>query len=141
MSVSTKTLKALAAVVWCTGGVVLVVKGYSLLKAAMELQKGPPWPWLAGAMGIMAGAIRGKALFSRSCRKNLERIDGLKHPRPWDFYRPWFFFFLALMIITGAILTRLAHGNYIFLNLVAMLDLSIGIGLLGSSHIFLRKMG
>ena len=43
------------------------------------------------------------------------------------------------MIAAGATLSRLAHGNYGFLIGVAILDLSIGTALLGSSFIYRQK--
>ena len=75
-------------------------------------------------------------LFRRSCRKNLARIAALQNPKIWQFYRPGFFVALALMIATGSILSRLAHGHHIFLLVVATLDLHIGTALLASSSVY-----
>jgi hypothetical protein len=43
------------------------------------------------------------------------------------------------MIIFGATVSRLAHGNYVFLLGVAILDIGIGTALLGSSVVFWRQ--
>jgi len=42
------------------------------------------------------------------------------------------------MILTGATLSRMAHGNYPFLIGVAIVDFSISVALLGSSYVFWR---
>jgi hypothetical protein len=70
----------------------------------------------------------------------MARIDGLARPYPWQFFRPGFFVLLAIMISTGATLSRLAHGNSPFLISVAVLDLSIAVALLGSSFVFWQNL-
>jgi hypothetical protein len=132
-------LNILAALVWVAGGIVLLFKGTSLLIEAEALRPGQVWPWLAALAGLLLGGIKGRALFSKACARNLDRIAGLDRPRLWQFYRPRFFLFLALMITLGATLSRLAHGNYPFLLAVAVLDLSIAVALLGSSLVYLKR--
>jgi hypothetical protein len=132
------TLKILAAVVWYIGGIILMLKGGSLLSEAAALRPGGIGPWVAVACGLVIGGLKARFLFSRLCRKNLKRIAALEEPRLWQFYRPPFFLFLATMIALGAMLSRLAHGNYPFLIGVGILDLSIAAALLGSSIIFWR---
>jgi len=136
---STRTLKMLAAVVWYIGGIVLLLKAGSLLFEAAELKPHFGWPAAAVVTGLFAGGLKGRFLFSKSCEKNLARISRLRQPRIWQFYRPWFFPALLIMILTGATLARLAHGNYAFLIAVALLDLSIAIALLVSSYVFWRR--
>jgi hypothetical protein len=136
MVVSKRTLKILAAIVWYVGGVVLLAKGLSLLSEANELQPGRYWLPLAVASGLLIGGLKSRYLFGKACRKNLARIDVLDGPRIWEFYRPWFFLFLTLMILVGVTLTRLAHGNYPFLIAVAALDFSLATALLVSSRVF-----
>jgi hypothetical protein len=46
---------------------------------------------------------------------------------------------LAVMIATGATLSRLDHSNYPFLIAVATLDLSLAVALLGSSYVFWKR--
>ena len=133
---SARSLKILAALVWYIGGFVLLLKGASLLREAEALQPGQIWTWIAVIAGLLIGSVKARFLFSKSCKKNLTRIDRLKRPRIWQFYRPRFFVFLMLMILAGATLSRLAHGNYMFLLGVAIVDFSISIALLGSSYIF-----
>lgn len=106
---------------------------------AEELRPEAYWHWLAIIAGLLLGGVKGVTLFSRACRKNLERIAALEQPRPWQFFRPGFFVFLALMIASGATLSRLASGHYLFLVGVAILDISIAIALLGSSYIFWKR--
>jgi hypothetical protein len=135
-TVSARSLKILAALVWYIGGIVLLLKGTSLLLEAEEARPGQPWIWVALIAGLLIGSVKARFLFSKSCKKNLARIDGLTQPKIWQFYRPRFFVFLMLMILAGASLSRLAHGNYPFLIGVAIVDFSISIALLGSSYIF-----
>jgi hypothetical protein len=133
---STRSLKILAALVWDIGSIVLLLKGVSLLLEAEALRPGQIWSWLAVVAGLFFGSVKARFLFSKSCKNNLARIDGLQRPRIWQFFRPQFFVFLVLMILAGITLSRMAHGNYPALIGVAIVDLSIGIALLGSSHIF-----
>lgn len=137
--VSARTLNILAALVWYGGGVVLTVKAASMLAEASELRPGGVWHWAAGAAGFVAGLLKARYLFSRACRKNLRRIASLERPRVWQFYRAWFLAILVVVSVTGATLSRMAHGNYTFLLVMAGLDLSIGIALLGSSFVFWRE--
>ena len=136
LTVSHRVLSILAALVWYVGGIVLSIKGLSLLMEAELLQPDQHWPWTAAALALLIGGIKAKFLFVKSCRKNLARIAALGQPKAWQFFRPVFFVFLLLMILTGATLSFLAHGNYPFLLGVAGLDLTIAVALLGSSFVF-----
>ena len=133
---STRWLKILAALVWYVGGIVLLLKGSSLLVEAEALRPEQNWPWLAVVAGLFLGGLQAKLLFSKSCRKNLDRIAALERPKPWEFFRPGFFVMLTVMILAGATLSRLAHNNYPFLIGVGTLDLSLATALLGSSYVF-----
>ena len=134
--VSTRSLKILAALVWYVGGIVLLLKGGSLLVEADALKPEEDWPWLATVAGLFLGGLKAKYLFSETCRKSLDRIAALERPKLWQFFRPGFFVMLTLMILAGATLSRLAHNNYPFLIGVGTLDLSLATALLGSSYIF-----
>lgn len=129
-------LGLLAAAVWYTGSVVLLLKGGSLLLEAEEQRPDDYWHLLAIIAAVLLGAAKGITLFTRACRKNLERIAALEHPRLWQFYRPRFFLLLVSMITLGATLSRMASYDYWFLISVAILDISIAVALLGSSHVF-----
>jgi hypothetical protein len=129
----------LAALVWYVGGIVLLSKGVSLLAEASLLHPGQNWPWFALVTGLVFGGLKARFLFGKSCGKNLARIAALNQPKIWQFFRPGFFVFLAMMILVGATLSRLAHDNYLFLIGVAILDLSIATALLGSSYIFWQQ--
>ena len=133
---STRTLKILAALLWYVGGIILVSKGSSLLIEANMLKPGQNWTWLAVVIGLFIGGLKAKYIFSKSCRKNLARIDLLSKPKVWLFFRPRFFLFLVIMIVLGATLSGMAHANYPFLISVAILDFSLATALLGSSYIF-----
>jgi hypothetical protein len=138
-TVSARYLNILAALIWYIGGLVLLLKGSSLLAEAAALEPGQAWPWLAVVAALALGFLAAKYLFSKSCRKNLARIAALKQPKIWQFFRPGFFVALAIMILTGATLSRLAHNNYPFLIGVAILDLHLAVALLGSSFVFWQQ--
>jgi hypothetical protein len=89
--------------------------------------------------GLAIGSLKAAFLFNKSCRKNLARIDTLTDPKIWQFFRPGFFIFLLLMIITGMALSRLAQNHYFFLTGIAILDVSIAVALLGSSYAFWKQ--
>ncbi len=119
----------------------LLIKGSSLLVEAYSLKPEQYWPWLAVAVGPVIGGIKGKLIFRKSCLKNLARIDALNQPKIWQFFKPWFFAVLAIMIVFGATMARLAHTqhNYYFLIAVAIVDIDIGVALLWSSYIFWKQ--
>jgi hypothetical protein len=139
LTVSTRSLNILAALVWYVGGIVLLLKGGSLLVEADALKPDQDWPWLAAVAGLLLGGLKAKFLFSKSCQKNLDRIAALDRRKIWQFFRPGFFVALTVMILAGATLSRLAHNNYPLLIGVATLDLGIAIALLGSSYVFWQQ--
>jgi len=134
-----RTLKILAALLWYIGGIILILKGGSLLIKADMLKPEQNWTWLSIIIGVLIGGLKAKYIFSKSCKKNLTRIDLLKEPKVWQSFRPGFFLFLTIMIVTGATLSRVADNNYIFLISVAILDISIATALIGSSYVFWKE--
>ena len=117
----------------------LVSKGGSLLIEADMLKPEQNWTRWAIVIGLLIGGLKAKYLFSKSCKKNLARIDLLDEPKIWQFFSPKFFLSLAIMIMAGATLSRMAHNNYIFLLSVAILDISIATALIGSSYVFWKQ--
>ena len=136
---SARSLVILSALFWYGGGFVLLIKGASLAMAAYRMDPGSFWPGVVLVSGVIIGIAKVRYLFSRSCRKNLSRINALTPPRWWEFFRPGFFIFLVLMVATGATLSRLSQGNYGFLLAVALLDFSVAVGLIGSSYVFWER--
>jgi len=55
--ISHRHLRVLAALAWLSGGVVLLLKGTSLLLEALSQQPGNLLPWLAGGAGILIGVV------------------------------------------------------------------------------------
>jgi hypothetical protein len=138
-TVSRRTLNILAAAVWHIGGFVLLIKGGSLLLEANSLRPEQNWLWIFAVVGLLLGGLQARFLFSKSCRKNLVRIEALDQPRIWQFFRPRFFLLLAIMILTGATMSGLAQGHYRSLIAVGALDLSLAMALLGSSIVFWQQ--
>ena len=132
------TLKTLAAAIWYLGALALLLKGGSLLREAHALLGQAHPPLLAASAGLLTGVVKDRYIFSRSCKRNLKRIDQLARPRPWQFFRLRFFFALGLMITTGGALSRLAQGNVSGLLCVGGLDLALATALLLSSRHFWR---
>lgn len=139
--VSPQTLKLLAAFVWYGGVAALCAKSVSLLLAAHKIYPDGNWLWLAIFGGVALGVVKTKYLFRRLCLNNLKRIDALEHPKLWHFYRIHFFVFLFTMMTLGSLISRsaLAQNNYSMLLVMAFVELSVGIALLGSSNCFLGK--
>lgn len=131
-----RTLRRLAAIVWHVGAVVLLVKGATLLGEAGALHYGSVGFWIAVTTALVAGALKARFIFSRSCQRNLVRIEAMRAPRVWQFYTPGFFLLLAVMITAGAILSRLASGRPVPLIAVAALDLSIAVALIAGGGPF-----
>ena len=136
LAVSKNTLKMVSGIVWFSGGAVLLAKGASLYVAAIALKPDDAWSWLAIASGVLIGAAKGQLLFSGFCRRNLARIAVLSDPRLWQAFRPGFYVFLAAMVLLGATLSGLAIGSYPALMAMVVLDISLGIALLGSLRVF-----
>jgi hypothetical protein len=139
LTVSRRTLYVLAAIVWHVGGIVLLIKAATLLSEADSLKQDQQWLWIVVAVGLALGLFKARFLFSRFWHKNAARIEALDKPQVWQFFRPGFFLMLLVMILTGAMLSRLAAGHYRPLMGVATLDLSLAIALLGSGLIFWRQ--
>lgn len=136
---SQQVLKHLAALVWYSGVVALLIKSTNLLTDAMTIKAGVGWIISSIFTGIILGWLKGKYLFTPLCKKNLKRIEALEHPKIWQFYRIQFFIFLVSMITLGQYLSQLAQGDYIFLLSLVILELSIAIALLLSSACFWHK--
>lgn len=137
-SVSRQTLVVLAALTWVTGGAMLFIKGSDLWREARELRPEDLWLWFPVVGGAVFGALKSHYIFNPACRRNLDRIASLRDPQLWQFFRTPFFFALALMIAGGALASHSARGSFPFLTVVATIDFSIGVALLGSSLNFLR---
>ena len=57
---SARSVKILAALVWCVGGGVLLWKGSTLLIEADALNPQSIWPWAAGAIGLAIGGVKAR---------------------------------------------------------------------------------
>ncbi|RLJ19391.1 hypothetical protein DJ031_08650 [bacterium endosymbiont of Escarpia laminata] len=139
LNTSSLTLKRLAALVWYIGVVVLLTKSSGLFLDAGRSGAGSLWVMLAVLSGLVIGWIKAKYLFVKVCNRNLKRINALKQPMLWQFYRLRFFVFLALMVSLGAYLSRLVQGDYLMLIALAVVELSVATALLVSSHCFWRE--
>lgn len=140
MNTSRRVLKTLSAAVWLVGGVVLLLKGNSLILGANGTNAGPVWAWLAYPLGLILGWLKGTTVFSRRCRKNLSRIENLQRPKVWQFFSPGFFLALGVMIATGATLSSMAEGSYPFMIGVGGLDLALATALFVSSTNYLELL-
>jgi hypothetical protein len=139
MKVSHQALIIIAAIVWYGGGISLLFKGGALINNAYALSPQSMWTYLAPILGIMIGLLKGRFLFSRSCKNNIKRIKTISNPRVWQCFRPGFLIFLAIVIPTGAWMSRAAAGNFTLLCLVGALDVSIACALLSSSIVFWKQ--
>jgi hypothetical protein len=136
---TSNTLIKLAALVWYTGVVFLIAKSSTLFFEAHKGGADPLFILTAVLCGIVIGKIKAKYLFYRIGRKNIARINSLKTPKLWQFYRKRFFVFLFLMIASGKYLAGAAQGNNLALIALAVLEISIASALFLSSHCFRQK--
>ena len=111
MRVTQRTLIILAALVWYSGGIALIFKGSALIQSAHLMDPQSIWAYTSGIAGIILGLIKGKFLFSKACSKNVKRIRALEDPRIWQCFRPGMLLFLAIIIPTGAWMSRAAAGK------------------------------
>jgi hypothetical protein len=139
MNTTKKTLKILAALVWYTGFLALVIKATVIFIQAYALDNSLNTLFIVLLITLVIVGLKVKYIFRKVCRKNLERIVLLKSPKIWEFYRVRFFIFLISMITLGAFLSRMAEGNYWFLMGVGVLDLSVGLSLFFSGFLFWKK--
>jgi hypothetical protein len=135
---SVHTLNVLAGLTWYVGAAALLSKGTRLLLQAESINGGRGWPWLALIIGVLIGVIKARYLLFKSCQKNLSRIANLPNPQWWQFFRPRFFVFLAVVITLGISASRQAEGHYAALCVIGAVDLSVGAGLLLSSAAFFK---
>jgi len=136
MTVSSTALKSLALLTWITGGVILSLKGYALFAEAEDLRPGAALNLLPFPIAVVAGGLKARFLFVPNCRRNLARIDALRDPKPWQFFRIRFFIFLLSMIWLGYWLSGRAAGEYGMLLAVSSLDLALSVALLGSLYCY-----
>ena len=137
--ISNAQLKWIAALVWYAGSLALFLKGRQLARGALDLHPESVWPYGVLIIGFILGLIKTRYLFNKSAIKNITRINELQNPKIWEFFRPFFFILLALMIATGAVLSRVAQGNFIFMLSVATLDFSLSIALALSGLLYWKK--
>ncbi len=138
MTVSTLTVMILAAFVWYSGGIALVLKGLSLARSAYAIDPASLWSYGAPLLGIAIGLVKARFIFNHACKKNILRIGKLEAPKLWQCFRPGMLIFLAIIIPTGAWMSRAAAGKFFYLCLVCGLDFSIATALLVSSMMFWR---
>ena len=136
MKISHQRLIIIFAAIWCGGGIVLLIKGGALIKQAYLLDTELVWTTVALIVGGLAGLIKSRFLFIKSCLKNIHRITAISDPQIWQCFRPGMLIFLAIVIPTGAWMSRAAAGHYLLLCAVGGLDISIGVALLASSRVF-----
>ncbi|MBL1215482.1 MAG: hypothetical protein HND52_19100 [Ignavibacteriae bacterium] len=137
--VSKNTLKILAAIVWISGALVLIIKGGSLFYEVKLMRPESNLYLLGIIFGFLIGGLKARFLMVNFCKKNLNRISKLNRPKLHQFFTPGFFIALFLMIAAGMFLSKAANGNFTWLLAVAVLDLGIGTALLTSSRVFIEQ--
>ena len=105
INVSNNTLKIVSALVWITGGIILFYKGYMMLKQANTILFNIELISAVMVTAFIIGLLKNKYLMTPFTVKNLERIQRLDQPKIIQIFEPIFFFYLALMIITGISIT------------------------------------
>jgi hypothetical protein len=134
-----KTLKNLALLVWYIGFIALSLKSYRLFNEAYTINNNLTYLIVFILLGFLLSLLKTKYIFTHSCKKNLQRIEQLEHPKIWQFYRVGFFIFLIGVISLGAFLSHQASGNYYFLVSVAVVDMALALALFFSGFEFFRS--
>lgn len=128
--VSRSALTATAGVIWYAGAISVSSSGSFLLAEAISFRVITfPWHWAMFGLGVSLGALKAWLIFSKSARRNLQRIRSLKKLVWWNMYPLWFYPLLALMIATGNFMSRFAKGDYERLCGVILVFFVIGVGL------------
>jgi len=135
-----KTLKNLAMLVWYIGFIALSVKSYKLFAEAYTIDSNLYYLIFFLLMGFLLSLLKTKYIFIKSCQKNLQRIEQLKEPKIWQFYRVGFFLFLVGVISLGAFLSHKASGDYYFLISVGVVDMALALALFFSGFEFFKNI-
>ena len=134
-----KNLKILAMIVWYIGFIALSIKSYKLFSEAYNINNNLTYLFSFLFIAFLLSLLKTKYIFNHSCQKNLQRIEELKEPKIWQFYRVGFFIFLVGVISLGAFLSRMASGDYYFLVSVAVVDMALALALFFSGFEFFRS--
>lgn len=113
-------------------------KGGTLIAEAHAMDESSAIALASGFGGVLIGLLKARYIFGHNCRRNLARIAALPDPRPWQCFRPGFLVFLAIIIPTGAMMSRAADGNFVWMCVVGGVDLSLATALFVSSSWFWR---
>ena len=131
--------KTLALLVWYISFIALSLKSYKLFNEAYNINNNLTYLITFLLLGFLLSLLKIKYIFTPSCQKNLQRIEGLENPKIWQFYRVGFFIFLVGVISLGAFLSRMASGDYYFLVTVGVVDMALALALFFSGFEFFRS--
>ena len=121
-----------ALVVWLIGFVATGTKAAVLYVTASEMGE-KSWAIVtASLLGGLGGAVKGRTVFLHLARRNVQRIRNTPRPTLKDMYRVQFYFFLATMVITFAVLSRVFAKNGVVLLVLGALDTTVSVALLVS---------
>jgi hypothetical protein len=128
-SVSKRILLFEAAIVWTIAGIILLLRGSSMLEAS----SGFSWLKMIACIGCGIGFF--VLVFSKISGKHIARITNLKgnHHRFYEFFNPRSYLMMAGMISLGIFLRKTSIVPLAFLSLAYI---TMGIPLLFSSFRF-----
>ncbi|MFT5052267.1 MAG: ferrochelatase [Chlamydiales bacterium] len=139
VKLSARTLQKTAGLIWLAVGVMLIVRGILMLRAAA----GPPEEssnatLLTGAaIGLGIGALKGHYVLRRSAMRNRERMRKLKAAPAWALFTGRMWFLISLMMGFGILLRRAAAaGNLGGFTVIGAVYVGIGAALLASSWVY-----
>jgi len=141
MTVSHKLLLSIAALIWFTGGLFLLFKGYDLIAGAYTVRQNIPAPAAFLLAGLLLGIIKAVFIFNKSSIENIERIRKLDRPEVWQFYKPGLQVFLIIIIPSGIMLSKFSSGTFYPALSVGAVDISIGTALIISGFQYFKKRG
>lgn len=123
--------------IWGLVGVMMILRGADMFKLAVEQQQVSDTALIiAIATSLIIGGAKGKFVFSKTARKNKERISALSTPlKVHQVYSPKFYLFIIGMMAFGFSLRSFNEliGGYV---VVGAIYVGVGLALAVSSFYY-----
>ncbi len=123
--------------IWGLVGVMMILRGADMFKLAVEQQQVSDTALIiAIATSLIIGGAKGKFVFSKTARKNKERISALQTPLKFhQVYSPRFYLFIIGMMAFGFSLRSFNEliGGYV---VVGAIYVGVGLALAVSSFYY-----
>lgn len=152
-------LKTTAGLIWVASGAMLLYRGAEMIRGVwtknpellrgiekaediVEVSSGVLIFYVM--LGLLFGGAKGLFVLSKSAKRNIDRIDRLEHPKPWQVFSAKFYPLIAVMIAMGWGFREIAmsnegwKSNFSYAGCGAVY-IGIGAALFASSLAYLKK--